>query len=46
VVLDLTRARRDSFFALLGLDEFQNVSLPLGEHVVRMNENAGARKFK
>jgi hypothetical protein len=33
MMLDLARARRDSFFPLLGLDEFQNAPLALGEHV-------------
>src|SRR6476619_7974144 len=45
VRLDLAGARCDSLFALLGLDEFQDASLPLGKHVVRMNENAQGRKF-
>jgi hypothetical protein len=30
--LNLARARGDSFFALLGLDEFEDASLPLGQH--------------
>jgi hypothetical protein len=33
MMLNLARARRDSFFPLLGLDEFQNASLALGEHI-------------
>jgi hypothetical protein len=32
MMLDLARARRDSFFPLLGLNEFQNAPLALGEH--------------
>ncbi len=32
MVLDLARARGDAFFALLGLDEFEDASLPLGQH--------------
>lgn len=30
VLLNFARAWRQAFFALLGLDEFQNASLPLG----------------
>ena len=33
MMLDLARARRDSFFPLLGLNEFENAPLALGEHV-------------
>jgi hypothetical protein len=41
-MLDLARARREAFFPLLGLDEFEHVSLPLGQHVVRMEKNSEA----
>ena len=33
MTLDLARARRDAFLALLALDEIENVSLPIGQHV-------------
>src|SRR5256885_9032092 len=46
MMLDLPRARRDPFFALFRLNEFQNVSLPFGQHIVRMAEKSGGRKFK
>jgi hypothetical protein len=38
VLLDLAGAGRDSLFPLLRLDELQDASLPIGEHIVRMNE--------
>ena len=38
VMLDLPRARRKTLLALLGLDEFQNASLPLGQHAVIIRE--------
>jgi hypothetical protein len=44
--LDFARARRNSSFALLSLDEFQNVSLPIGQHAITLPENPGPRKFK
>ena len=46
MMLDLARARRDSFFPLLGLDEFQNASLPLGEHVYYDLHGLAECKFK
>ena len=36
--LDFPRARRDPFFPLLGLDELQDVSLPIGEHEIMLHE--------
>src|SRR6267143_3182373 len=32
VVLDFARARRDSFLALLGLNEIEHAFLPTGQH--------------
>jgi hypothetical protein len=33
MILDFARARRDSFLALLGLNEIENASLPIGQHM-------------
>jgi len=34
MMLDFTRAWRDTFFALLGLDELQDASLSLCQHAL------------
>jgi hypothetical protein len=46
MVLDFTRAWRDPFLALLALDEIENSSLPVGQHVCDDRPNRREGKFK
>jgi hypothetical protein len=45
-MLDLARAWGDAFLPLLSLDEFEDASLPLGQHDPNIEETEGSRKFK
>jgi hypothetical protein len=44
--LNFARARRDSFLALLGLNEIEHAFLPIGQHVIILAGLLLRRKFK
>src|SRR5256885_15899178 len=46
MALDLARARRDSFFPLLALDEIEDALLSLSQHKLSIGASACGRKFK
>jgi hypothetical protein len=46
VALDLARARRDSFVALLSLDEIEDASLSISQHELSIGASVRQCKFK